>query len=204
MERYDIIKILYIQICLILLFLPCFPLTGETKKKITNLINNNKAGLIETLAKKLEKPFSFYDINKEVAPYKDYIVEGELAKMANYYKIDKSDLKLLKEKLEDWRGERESGIDEKGLFVISTLNKSGILDSWGAYDVLLIEDLLKNTDFISHAIFTPDCKLIESEQWFYHVGKSNEKEFLNWEQEYRDILKKYLPNSFVLLVDCHI
>jgi len=181
-----------------------FPFDEGDKEKITNLINNNKASLIETLAKKLEKPLSFYDINKEVAPYKDYIDKEELSKMANYYKIDKSDLKLLKEKLEDWRGENESDIDEKGLFVISTLNKKGILDSWGAYDVLLIEDLLKNTDFVSHAIFTPDCKLIESEHFFYHVGKSNEREFSNWEQKYRDTLKQYLPNSFVLLIDCHI
>jgi hypothetical protein len=83
-------------------------------------------------------------------------------------------------------------------------SREGIFDSWGASDVLLIEDLLQDKDFVSHAIFSPECRLIESPQAFYWFDKTQEKEFISWQQKYREILKEYSPHSFVLLIDCHI
>lgn len=182
-----------------------FP-SDEPKEEIKKLIENNKNGVINVLSKKIEKPLSHYDINKRVDPYKDYIEIEEIEKMANYYNIKASNLESIKNKLIDWRGEDDAttGIDEKGLFIMSRMNKKGKFDSWGAYDVYLIDDLLNKDDFTSHAIFTPNCELVESDTWFYHIDKSNRDNFEKWNKKFRETLKKYTPNAFVLLVDCHI
>jgi len=180
-----------------------FPFGVDNLKNIENLMAN-KDSFITALSNKIAKPFGAYDINKEISPYKRYLDDEEIQKMSKYYGISKSDLNLLKEKAEDWSGDKESGVDEKGLFTISTANYEGIYDTWEAYDVMLTEDLLRDEDLVCDSILTPECQLIRSEQSFYNIGDSNEKEFLAWKQKYQDILKSYLPNSFVLLIDCHI
>lgn len=68
--------------------------------------------------------------------------------MSQHYNINKFNIKSLKDKIEDWNGEKIFGIDENGLFVPSAVNRNGIFDLWRAYDVILIKDAFKNNLFI--------------------------------------------------------
>lgn len=72
-----------------------------------------------------------YDENMEVDPYRAYLDEEEVLSMAQSYEIDATNLTALVEKMKSWAG-FEGGIDEKGLYRLSTYNP---LSKWDWYQI---------------------------------------------------------------------
>lgn len=167
-----------------------------------------KDNSISLFAKKLEKPFSRFDHNREVKEYKYYLSKKDIKDIAEHYKIDVSDLNAIAEKLKDWDGQDKGGVDQKGVYGLSTKNREGKFDYWNAFDLMTTEELLNNLDKIDrfpHVIFTPDCKWIEAPEYFMFIdaSSSNYQSYLKWENRVREILRRYSKNSIALLIDCH-
>lgn len=87
-----------------------------------------KKGDVEELVAKAMQPFSD---DVEVPPYKAYLDPVEIAVMAKHYRLRKSDLKKLAQRMDDWRGE-PGGLDDRGLFAIRTCNPKG---KWDWYEI---------------------------------------------------------------------
>lgn len=167
-----------------------------------------KDNLISLFVKKLEKPFSRFDLNREVKEYKYYLSQKDIKSIADHYKIDISNLDAIAEKLNDWNGDK-GGVDQKGVYGLSTKNREAKWDYWNAFDLTTTKDLLNNLDKIDrfpHVIFTPDCKWIEAPEYFMFMDASSSiyQSYLKWENRVREILKQYSENSIALLIDCHI
>jgi len=86
-------------------------------------------GDLATAKERVEQMLAPYDENLEVAQYKHYYEKDEIKRMAEHYKIDLSDLKSLAENMKDWHG-TEGGVDEKGLYYLSTYNPRSKWDWW--------------------------------------------------------------------------
>ncbi len=89
---------------------------------------------------------------------------------------------------------------------MSDKNPKGMFDYYNVYDVLLIEDLQENEDFVEHAIFTPNCKMIQSEHLFmYGSGEGSLKnEFDTWKNDFQKIIKSYSKDTLLVFIDCHM
>lgn len=83
----------------------------------------------DDLIREATELLSRYDLNKEVLAYKRYISEDERKDMARYYSIEMADSESLAKKVNDWN-EGEGGVDEKGLYQLTTNNPEGRFDSW--------------------------------------------------------------------------
>jgi len=68
-----------------------------------------------------------FDENLEVKPYREYLNENDIKHMAEYYKVDPTDLDSLLLKLKDWDGD-SGGIQEGRLFYVRTQNPEGQWD----------------------------------------------------------------------------
>lgn len=77
---------------------------------------------------KAEEILSKYDLNVEVPPYRSYLEDEDIDLMKKHYNI--SNLSELAEKVEDWTGGEPGGVDEKGLYIITTRNPHGHFDKW--------------------------------------------------------------------------
>jgi len=86
-------------------------------------------GTLEEAKERITEMLAPYDENKEVEPYKKYLSASTATQMANHYGLNKSDVGLLVEKMKEWTG-RIGGVDEKGLFYLSTYNPKSKWDFW--------------------------------------------------------------------------
>lgn len=91
------------------------------------LINGKKQNT-ESLVNQALAPF---DEELAVPPYKEHLSRSGIRLMAEHYKISETDLKQLASKMQDWMG-RPGGIDELGLFAVSTCNPHG---KWDWYEI---------------------------------------------------------------------
>ncbi len=73
------------------------------------------------------KALAPFDDDLKVDPYKVYLDPREITAMARHYGTRRNDLKTLATHMEDWRGEL-GGIDERGLFAVSTFNPNAKWD----------------------------------------------------------------------------
>ncbi len=107
----------------------------------------------------------------------------------------------------------ESGVDEKGVYLMTTLFKTGLIaecvkkidkplkklnffDSYHVFDLDMTDNLLNYVDGYDRfpdSIILPDLSRIRS------TGDTG-----NWKDEFKKILKQYSDNSFSLILDCHI
>lgn len=159
---------------------------------------------LDSLDSVINEIFKKFDINFKIEPYKFYVDIETIERMARRYKIDKENFKELAEKMEDWDGNK-GGVDDSGLYAISTTNPNGHIDAWEVSEVVPdVNDLLKEK-FVAHAIVSPDGDWIASDTWFYSVGDSNQKEFDEWNEKFAALLRKYQKDGAVcVLVGCHI
>ncbi len=75
--------------------------------------------LVWVLGPDPEKQLEPYDENTEVEPHPEYEEGEDLEEMAKHYGT--SDLHQLAAKMGDWHG-HEGGVDEHGLYALSTYN----------------------------------------------------------------------------------
>lgn len=120
----------------------------------------------------------------------------------------------------------ESGVDEKGVYLMTTLFKDNLIaqcqkkmepilkklnffDDYSVYALEMTEDLLINIetyDRFPDTILLPDLKLLRAPQAFMgiDIASANYPAFQKWQEEVKTVLKKYTKNSFSLILDCHI
>ncbi|MFA5986476.1 MAG: hypothetical protein WC819_03975 [Parcubacteria group bacterium] len=179
------------------------PFEFSLREDVKNKIENDKYNFMNYFTGKLFKPLNHYDIDKKVKPYKVYYAQDEVDRILKNGSTDINNKKSILEKIKNWNCDLSSGIENGRYYVMRDKNPHGMFDYWNVYDVCMIEDVLKNEEFVEHAIFTPDCKMITSDQYFIRVGESNEKEFEIWKKRFQKILKSYPLDCFILFIDCH-
>jgi len=81
----------------------------------------------EATIAKADSMLNRYDLNIEVPEHKRYLDEADIIRMKEVY--NSPDISGLAEKVEDWTGE-PGGVDEKGVYVTTTRNPEGHIDSW--------------------------------------------------------------------------
>lgn len=106
-----------------------------------------------------------------------------------------------------------SGVDDNGVYLMSTLfkdslieqcnkkikkpiSKLNICDDYSVFDLDMTDDLLNYVDGYDRfpdAILMPDLSLIRA------TG-----ELSDWKNKFKEILKQYSDNSFSLILDCHV
>lgn len=164
--------------------------------------------MIEMFGNDLEKPLYNFSINREVKEYKYYLTEEEKKSIAKSYNIDINDYNLLAKKLEDWCGNR-GGVDQDGVYGLSTKNKNGKQDGWYIFNIIPIKDLidyLPKIERVPQAVLTPNCEWIEPSEYFFVIdpNMSNYNIFLEWEKKLKEILNKYSENGLAVLINCHL
>lgn len=82
---------------------------------------------IEAAVDALLEPYSEY---REVEPYKGYIEGKELQLFAEWSNIPVTDLAALAKNVPAWKGQGEGGVDERGLYFMSSLNPQAMWDHW--------------------------------------------------------------------------
>jgi len=179
------------------------PFQSGLRNDLEKRIKEDRGNLLGHLAGKLEKPLSVYDYDKKMTPYKEYYSDEKVHKIIEGANININDQSLVFQALKEYNSDLSAGKDEKGYYVMRDTNQQGMFDYCNVYDVCFIEEALAHEDFVEHAIFTPDCKIIQSEHWFFSVGKSNENEYEQWKKQFQDKLKSYSRDSLLVFVDCH-
>lgn len=159
----------------------------------------------------VEASLAPFDEDLDVEPYRDYLDADEIRRMAEHYGIPATDLPALRERLPDWRG-REGGIDDRGLYVITTYNRDGRWDwheiggRWnrfipGSHDnVISVPALLKKRRLsrcLPYYVVTPDGRWVE--QPFTDAQREHDSP---WFAQVRDSLAPY-PDHKVVCVDIH-
>jgi len=157
---------------------------------------------------KLDYPLSKFDINRKVKEYKYYLSEETKKSIAESYKIDISDSKAIADSLEKWDGDR-GGVDEGGVYGLSTKNKQGKQDGWFIYGIMTTQYLINNFNKIDrtpHAILTPSCEWMEAPEYFFMTNPSspNYNKLVEWEEKSKTILSEYSENSLSVLINCHV
>ena len=77
------------------------------------------------------KALAPFDDDLKVDPYKVYLDPQEITRMARHYGTKRTRLKVLAAHMEDWRS-GPGGIDDRGLFAISTFNPNA---KWDWYEI---------------------------------------------------------------------
>ncbi len=163
---------------------------------------------LRRLEHKAETMLANFDINKEVDPYKKYVDKDDIRQMAKSYKIGLNDFSTLAEKLKEWSGDT-GGVDEGGLYGISTKNPNGHIDAWGISTQIKPEDrgaLLfgEGDEKICHAVVTPDGIWHSESPWVYGSPNADEeKELAIWTKKMSTLLNEY-KDAVAFLADCHI
>lgn len=174
-----------------------------------NYVNQEMVdAMADHFSNKLDYPLSKFDINKEVKEYKYYLSEETKKSIAESYKIDISDNKAIADSLEKWDGDK-GGIDENGVYGLSTKNKQGKQDGWFIYSIMTVQDLINNFDKMDrtpHAILTPNCEWKEAPEYFFMTNPSspNYDKLLEWEEKSKTIISEYSENSLAILINCHV
>ena len=157
-----------------------------------------------------------FDDDLPAPPYKHHLHPSEIQAMARHYKLKKNDWKKLATQMEDWRGGL-GGIDERGLFFVSTMNPQAHWDWYeigGRWDghipgnVLSVPALLKRRDLKSllpAALVTPggswhQRETFVTDSWLH--GRFESKSERDWLIEVRETLGSY-PEHRVVCVDVH-
>ena len=171
------------------------------------LVKRNGSSL-EQMVHKASNMLAKFNIDKEMEPYKYYVKEDRINEMAEHYGIDPTNLSALAEKLESWDGDK-GGVDEGGLYGISTKNPEGHTNDWSVFDEVKPEDrkrlLLgeRGEEKIVRAIVTPDGEWIDGPWVYGSPDADQEKELEAWEKKVTTLLDEN-AGSVALLADCHI
>ncbi|MEI7741284.1 MAG: hypothetical protein WCJ29_02155 [bacterium] len=171
------------------------------------LVERGERGL-EQIESETVEMLEKFNINTEVPPYKTYISPEQIKSMAEYTELDPSDLKPLAAYMKTWDG-TEGGVDEGGLFNISTQNPEGHFD----YCVMLGEARPENygvqlfgegnQERIVLAVFTPDGKWIQGPMFYGAGTEEDNRELDAWIEKVKKILEENKDKA-VLVFDCHI
>jgi hypothetical protein len=149
-----------------------------------------------------------FDINKEMPPYKYYVKADEIQSMAKSYKIDSTNFSALAEKLEDWNGDK-GGVDENGLYGISTNNPDGHIDYWEVFTEVKPEDwerLLFGRDGeerVARVVVTPAGEWIDGPYVYAHSSIVEDKEIKEWSDKIATLLDEH-RDAAAFLAECHI
>src|SRR3989338_7123163 len=133
---------------------------------------------------------SFFDMNREVEPYRRYLDSEEIGRMSKAYQT--TDLKILSEQLADWSG-FGGGVDDKGLYELTTRNPDGKFDSWNIFEILpttTVRDQLEQ-DRIPFALILPGGTWVSDE--VYSFG-GDPKAMDNWVEKVKLYLAEF-PNA---------
>ena len=120
----------------------------------------------------------------------------------------------------------ETGVDERGVYIMDFAFKDALIkktkermageikglnfcDDYEVFDLRTTDDLLDGIDQYDRfpdSIMLPSGELVRSPKAFMSVDESSPdyKEFLDWKDRFKTILKKYSDHSFSLVLDCHI
>lgn len=113
-----------------------------------------------------------------------------------------------------------SGVDDNGIYLMSTLFKDGLIeqcnekikkpisklkicDDYSIFDLDMTDNLLGYIDMYDRfpdAVLLPDMSLIRADLSLIRV----EKNISTWKNQVKEILKKHANDSFSLILDCHI
>lgn len=162
----------------------------------------------ERMAEEADALLSRFDINKETAPYKRRLEEEEIRRIAEHYGIDPADPREIAAKLESWNGDK-GGVDEQGVYELSTKNPDGHIDSWSIAAEIGPEEcerLLTGQSGEEESIkvvVTPDGRWLDG-PWVY--GKPNEEQaaaLKEWDKKITSVLQEN-PDAAFFIADCHI
>ncbi|MCU0653548.1 MAG: hypothetical protein MUD10_04800, partial [Candidatus Pacebacteria bacterium] len=162
-----------------------------------------KMAAIDMYRKKLEKPFGKFDFSREVKEYKYYLSKNDVDDIAKHYQISAADQNAIAAKIGDWNGDK-GGVDERGIYALSTQNRNGHFDSWGIMDAIPMDDFLSVIDEMQpfpQTVFTPDCQWVDAPEYFFSVGPEDEKAFREWQAKVKEMLGRYKNNSVAVLID---
>ncbi len=152
----------------------------------------------------------------EVRPWKRYLVEGEMAAMAKHYKLRRTALHKLAERMEDWTG-GTGGVDRGGLYTLLTSNPDAKWDwyevggRWSpgwSRNVIFARSLLhspKLKKLLPHDFLTPDgawharARYVSTGWLEGHMVHTSERK---WLDEFKLALATY-PHHRVVSVDRH-
>lgn len=141
-----------------------------------------------------------YSMNKMVPAYKEYPDTSYVRQLLKNYKV--KSLTELEASSVDWRQGEEGGIDEKGLYFMTTQNPQGTFDYWSLVDgpFLVEAETLRRQGSYCTDVITPDGQLTKGplvrSRW------RRAQKLQQWEKQLAVFEQQY-SGMKVCIFDCH-
>ncbi len=151
-----------------------------------------------------------------VKPWKRYLDASEIAAMARHFKVRRTAVRKLAERMHEWNG-GSGGVDRIGLYAVLSCNRDakwdwyeigGRWDGPGRRIVVRARTLLhspKLKALLPHDFLTPDGQWHERARYVrtsWVAGRLVQKAKSRWLQEFKQALANY-PRHRIVCVDRH-
>ena len=156
---------------------------------------------LEATKQEATKLLQRFDLNHEVAPYKDFPNKVYVRQMLKVFKV--KSLEELSKSGQDWKNGEEGGIDEKGLYFISRKNPLGYIDAWTIKQgpITITPDIFKHPDYNCSDIITPDGELHKG-PLLHKMKWAHKRKISTWNRSIELIAEQYEGMALVIF-DCH-
>ncbi|MCA9363767.1 hypothetical protein KC727_00925 [Candidatus Kaiserbacteria bacterium] len=168
------------------------------------LVNRENDESDHQLADKAADVMTKFDLNRDVPEYKRRFDADEVERISKHYKT--TDLQELATKLEDWNGDA-GGVDEEGLYALSTQNPDGHFDYGNLVDLIprnRWEHMFLSgiEEKVCRAVVTPDGEWVDG-PWLYSTSDpESQRKADEWERKVQELFLEH-DNAAAFLADLH-
>lgn len=158
----------------------------------------------------IERQLDRYDENKQVEPYRVELDEGAITMMAEFYKIDPTDLPALAAKMQHWSG-NPGEVEDGKLYRLTRYNPDSKWDWWeiggrwrgalNGQDIAPISELEPDAQF--YALVTPSGEWHAKGRMGWFGMSQSEQDPDRWAAERAELLSGH-ADHLIAVVDCHI
>jgi len=172
------------------------------------IAKERKGKKVNDLAVEVKKDLIRFDCSVESPQYKRYLDQKEIKKIAEEYKLSTDDREALVKHVQEYNGQGEGGVDDKGMFELSTQNPEGQFDHCEVFYYATPEDfegkILGKEWPLVHAFVTPKLEWIEGyrENIEGAVMSGEEDKFYAWKDRLRELLEKNKEHA-IFIIKCH-
>lgn len=161
----------------------------------TQTDTNKTIALAENLLQKFSR-------NIAVKPHKEYPDKSYVQQLLRNHNV--RSLEALIDSSIDWKNGEEGGIDEKGLFFMSTENPNGQYDAstFLAGPTSVTPDIFAQDAYSCGDIVTPDGSLHRGPILYSLKWPNRQRKAATWSKSLRKFAETYNGNSLVIF-DCH-
>ncbi len=172
------------------------------------LAKDRKGKKVNDLAVEVRKELARFDQSIEFPEYKRYLDQTEIKDVMEEYNLSIDDKETLVKHVQEYNQQGEGGVDEKGIYELSTENPEAHFDHYEVFYYATPEDfegkILGKEWPLVRAFITPELEWIEG-YWGNiegAVASGEENKYYNWKDKLISLLEQH-KDCAIFIVRCH-